>query len=120
MPVRVSPWTDAAGASVYCQDKVPLPAGDPFVVYPGEESICSSIRWEVIRKGFEDFEYLGTLEELARDAKAGESKARALALLERVRKEIAPDPARHTHDAMLLLGMRDEVGGMICELLAEQ
>ena len=120
VPVRVSPWTDAAGASVYCQDKIPLPAGDPFLVYPGEESICSSIRWEVIRKGLEDFEYLCILEELARDAGAGESKGRAEALLDRVRRDIAPDPARHTHDAMRLLGMRDEVGGMICKLLAEQ
>jgi len=119
VPVRVSPWTDATGASIYCQDRTPLPAGDPHVVYPGSESICSSIRWEVVRKGFEDFEYLCLLQELAKDAPHGKRKEEAMALLEHVRTRIAPDPARHTHDERLLLSTRRRIGEAISALWQE-
>jgi len=114
--IRVSPWTDATGASIYCQDRTPLPAGDPHIVYPGRESICSSIRWETVRKGFEDFEYLYLLQELAENAPGGETREKAEALLERVRTEIAPDPARHTHDETLLLSTRLRMGELISAL----
>ena len=114
--IRVSPWTDATGASIYCQDRTPLPAGDPHIVYPGKESICSSIRWETVRKGFEDFEYLYLLQELAGAAAGGEAREEAEALLERVRTEIAPDPARHTHDDTLLLNTRQRMGELISSL----
>lgn len=114
--IRVSPWTDPSGASVHCQDNNPLPAGDPFIVYPGEQSICPSLRWEVIRKGMEDFEYLCLLEDLAADSTPGPARDRAARLLERVRTDIAPDPARHTHDAELLLATRGEIGRTIADL----
>lgn len=116
VPIDISPWTDATGGSIYCQDRNPLPAGDPHIVYPGKETICSSIRWEVIRKGFEDYEYLWLLEDLARSAPEGPAKRRAEELLERVRSEIAPDPATHTRDDALLLSTREEIGQTISEL----
>lgn len=110
--VPVSPWTDATAGGIYLADRLPLPAGDPHIVYPGKETICSSVRWEVVRKGFEDFEYLYMLEQAAAVAK-GELAARANALLERVRSEIAPDPARHTRDDRLLLAVREEIGELL-------
>ncbi len=124
VPVRVpvSPWLDATGASIYCADRTPLPAGDPHVVYPGKNSICSSIRWEVIRKGFEDFEYLYLLERAAEAA--GKKKARsapaAKRLLKRVRTEIAPDPLGHTRDDRLLLATREEAGRLLAALAPDQ
>jgi len=117
-PVHVSPWMDAAGGSHYLPDKWPMPAGDPFLVYPGERDICSSIRWEVIRKGIEDFEYLSMLEELAGEAAPGPARSQAEALLERVRTLIAPDALSYTWDDALLLRTRKEIGQAICELMA--
>jgi len=116
VPIDVSPWTDATGGSIYCQDRNPLPAGDPHIVYPGKEDICSSIRWEVVRKGFEDYEYLWLLDELARSAPDGPARRGAEGLLERVRNEIAPDPAAYTRDDALLLRTREEIGETISAL----
>ncbi len=116
--VPVSPWLDATGASIYCADRTPLPAGDPHIVYPGKSSICSSIRWEGIRKGFEDFEYLYLLEQALQGA--GKKNARAVAaakrLLQRVRTQIAPDPLGHTRDDELLLATREEAGRLLAAL----
>ena len=116
--VRISPWTDATAISHYCKGRLELPAGDPFLVYPGEGDICSSIRWEVIRKGIEDFEYLSMLEELAGEAAPGPARSQAEALLERVRTLIAPDALSYTWDDALLLRTRKEIGQAICELMA--
>jgi len=115
-PIPISPWTDATGGSIYCQDRNPLPAGDPHIVYPGRTSVCSSIRWEVVRKGMEDYEYLWLLDDLAKAAANDAAKRRAEDLLERVRDEVAPDPATHTRDERLLLSIRREVGEAISEL----
>ncbi len=116
VPIEISPWMDATGGSIYCQDRNPLPAGDPHIVYPGKETICSSIRWEVVRKGFEDYEYLWLLDDLARAAPDGPAKQRAEDLLARVRTEIAPDPATHTRDEALLLATRRQMGEAISAL----
>lgn len=116
VPVPISPWTDATGGSIYCQDRNPLPAGDPHIVYPGRETICSSIRWEVVRKGFEDYEYLWLLDDLAGKAPQGAARQRAEELLARVRQEIAPDPAAHTRDDQFLLAIREQIGEAIAEL----
>ena len=104
------------GGSIYCQDRQPLPAGDPFIVYPGERDICSSLRWEVIRKGMEDFEYLHMLSELIGDAPAGPERERGEQLLECVRRRVAPDPAEHTRDDSLLLSVREQIGETIAQL----
>jgi hypothetical protein len=113
--VTVSPWMDATGASIYRVDRNPLPAGDAFLVYPGKKSICSSIRWEVIRKGFEDYEYLRLLERAAA-RKTGPKAAAAKRLLAKVRSELAPDPLSHTRDEALLLSVREQIGELLAEL----
>jgi hypothetical protein len=120
--IPVSPWLDATGASIYCADRNPLPSGDTHVVYPGKTSICSSLRWEVIRKGFEDYEYLYLLEQAV--ASGGAKKnPRALAaakrLLKRVKTEVAPDPLAHTRDDRLLLAAREEAGRLLAMLAAD-
>ncbi|MEK7767808.1 MAG: glycoside hydrolase domain-containing protein, partial [bacterium] len=120
--VPISPWTDTTGGSLYNVDTQPLPAGDAHVVYPGKDSICSSIRWEVIRKGYEDFELLRRLEAAVRrpTRRAAASVARGRALLEFVRGTVAPDPARHTHDDRVLLAARREAGALVSALAPER
>lgn len=120
VPVNVplSPWMDAAGASHYCTDKHPLPAGDPHVVYPGRQSLCSSIRWETVRKGFEDYELLGRLAseiKCPRRKSAPQLKS-GRELLQRIRQTLAHDPSRHTHDAALLQSIRRQAGDVIAGL----
>jgi hypothetical protein len=38
------------------------PPGDSHIIYPGEEGPMSSVRWEMLREGLEDYEYLWLLE----------------------------------------------------------
>lgn len=120
--IPVSPWMDCTGASIYSTDCQPLPAGDTHIVYPGRRSICSSIRWEVIRKGFEDYELLRMFEQAVRRPakRSAPAASRGKALLEGVKRSIAPDPARHTHDAGALVGIRRAIGETLTELVPEK
>ena len=52
-----------------------LPAGDPWIVYPGSDGPLDSIRWEAMRDGVADYELLCRLAELSPD-KAKELAAR--------------------------------------------
>ncbi len=63
-----------------------LPAGDAFLIYPGPRS---SVRWELLRDGFEEWEKL----RLLREANGGELPAELAQLLERFRnpKELGDD-----------------------------
>jgi hypothetical protein len=63
-----------------------LPAGDTFLIYPGPRS---SVRWELLRDGFEEWEKL----RLLREAHGGELPAEIADLLERFRnpKELGDD-----------------------------
>ena len=119
--VVVSPWTDATAGSVYVTSGMPLPAGDAFLVYPGRHSICSSLRWEVIRKGFEDYEYLYLLEQAVQGARSTSgAPAAARKLLKRVKGEIAPDPLNHTRSDAALLAARQEAGDLLAKLKPEK
>jgi hypothetical protein len=63
-----------------------LPAGDTFLIYPGPRS---SVRWELLRDGFEEWEKL----HLLRAAHGGKLPAELQSLLERFRnpKELGDD-----------------------------
>ena len=39
-----------------------FPPGDSHIIYPGKDGPLSSIRWEMMREGLEDYEYLWLLE----------------------------------------------------------
>jgi hypothetical protein len=56
-----------------------LPAGDTFLIYPGPRS---SVRWELLREGFEEWEKL----RLLRERQGGKWPDALAALLERFRK----------------------------------
>jgi hypothetical protein len=120
MPMRVpgAPWYDVTGSSHYSTDTLRLPSGDTHLVYPGRREICSSIRWEVIRKGMEDYELLKLLDEAVRrpgrTRAAARGKARELQAF--IRREVAPDPGTHTRDDALLLSVRRRAGDLVAEL----
>lgn len=116
--IPLSPWTDTTGGSAWNVDTIPLPAGDPFLVYPGKNGLCSSIRWEVIRKGCEDYELLQLLAKAVRTPKRKSHPALkpAKELLQVIRTEVAPDPATHTRDSRFLLGVRRSAGELLSAL----
>ena len=49
-------WEDPFGAAPR------FPPGDSHIIYPGKKGPMNSIRWEMMREGLEDYEYLWLLE----------------------------------------------------------
>jgi len=89
--------------------------GDGFLVYPGADGPVSSVRWEIIRDGIEDYDYLTILmDRLRRVRSAGGHEA----LVERAAKvcdleELVPDLVSFARDPQILIKKRDEIGRMI-------
>ncbi len=110
----VDPWNSATGAS----DRLPtgrlrLPPGDPHIVYPGQEKLCNSIRWEAERKGHEDYEYLVLLSQRIAAAPGTPAAEAANALLARIRDELLATNATYTRDADAILAARRELAAAI-------
>lgn len=76
--------------------------GDGSLVYPGEDGPINSIRWEIIREGVQDYEYLSILKK-----KVGEEKAKEYL------KGIVDDFTHYTQDPEKLERRRIEIGKMI-------
>ena len=89
-----NPWKDT--------QTYPGGNGDGSLVYPGEDGPINSIRWEIIREGIQDYEYLTLLKE-----KIGEEKAK------RWLDGIVGDLTRYTMDADKLEKRRIEIGKML-------
>jgi len=62
------------------------PPGDSHIIYPGKEGPMSSMRWEMLREGMEDYEYLWLL--------AAKTKE--------LRKKLGVDPERFPANAISL------------------
>ncbi len=106
----VNPWLNALDIT---------PAnGDGFLIYPGPKGPVTSIRWEVIRDGIDDYDYLV----LFRDrVKALQAKGGHEALLRRADavgnlKELVPDLVTFTRDPNVLLAKREALAKMIVEM----
>ena len=81
-----------------------FPAGDPFVVYPGEDGPLDSIRWEVIREALQDQRALQLLESLV-------GREQVVALLE---DDCAPiTMTQYPADAQWLLRKRARINHAI-------
>ncbi len=65
-------WSDDPFKSV---TRGHLPPGDCWIVYPGKDGPIDSIRWETLRDGIEDYEYLWLLTSLAEKVKKQLGKA---------------------------------------------
>ncbi|HOV22074.1 MAG TPA: DUF6067 family protein [bacterium] len=75
------------------------PPGDPFIVYPGKNNkILNSIRWEQIREGIEDYEYLYLLDK--KNPK----------VLQKILSSILPNLTDYTRNPVDLLNMRQKIG----------
>lgn len=106
----VNPWTHPT-------DVTPV-NGDGLLVYPGPDGPVSSIRWETIRDGIEDYDYLVLFREWM---KRLEEKGGNAALLNRVRevynlKTVVPDLVTFPRDPNVLLKKREEIGNAIVEM----
>ena len=101
------PWTD--------QLDITPANGNGSLVYPGPEGPVSSIRWETIRDGIEDYDYLALLSERMRElkAKGGHSglaeRAEAAANLQ----ALVPDLVTFTRESAVLEAKRKEIGETI-------
>ncbi len=92
-----------------------LAPGDNWIVYPGKEAPRSSLRYEAMREGIEDYEYLCLLE----DAASGVAKQLRVtdfdpkAWARGYTQLIVPDYAHYTRDAEKLYRVRDAVARAI-------
>ncbi|NIA13070.1 MAG: DUF4091 domain-containing protein [Nitrospiraceae bacterium] len=94
--------------------------GDGFLVYPGPYGPVNSIRWETIRDGIEDYDYLALFRKRYRRllAKGGHE-----ALLERAAKAgdlqfLVPDLVSFPRDPQALHNRRNQIARAIVELSA--
>ena len=90
--------------------------GDGMLIYPGPDGPLDSVRWEVMRDGFEDYDYLVLLSERLRAAeKAGrtgpavEIARSALAAV----KQVASSRTQYAKDPNVLLTVRTQVAHAI-------
>ena len=91
--------------------------GDGFLVYPGPNGPVNSIRWETIRDGIEDYDYLVIFRDLVKKAE----QANAAALLQKVRtaynlKDLVPDLVTYPRDPNVLLAKREAIAKAIVEM----
>jgi rubrerythrin len=70
----------------------------------------NSIRWEVIRKAMEDYEYLYLLREVAEG-----KNEHARALLQELNQKVVPNFVEHTRDANYLENFRRNIARVIAE-----
>ncbi len=92
--------------------------GDGALVYPGPDGPINSVRWEIIRDGIEDYDYLSLF--MDRRAKLLEQGGQE-ALLARAAEvfnleKIVPSLVTFTRDSQLLLQKRADVANMIEEM----
>ena len=94
--------------------------GDGMLFYPGP---VSSLRFEAIRDGIEDWESLQVLSDCVDAVKGRKDASRHAALIERarrlleVREDIVADFRTYTMDAERLLSEREELGELIAEFM---
>jgi hypothetical protein len=92
--------------------------GDGFLVYPGPDGPVDSIRWETVRDGIEDFDYLTIARALIVELEKSNANP---ALLEQAKAvmdlgNVVPDLTNFTRDHKALEQKRREIGALIPEL----
>ena len=93
-----------------------LPPGDGYVLYPPfdtqrTQEPVDSIRWEIIRRAMDDYEYLYLLQGIR--SAGGSSAAGAASLLETLETVIVPDFENHVRDENTLENFRRRAAEVI-------
>jgi hypothetical protein len=89
--------------------------GNGFLVYPGPGGPVSSVRWEIIRDGIEDYDYLTLHRALEKEleARGGDADLLAQAREAGNLKALVPDLVSYPRDAAALLEKRLALGRSI-------
>lgn len=97
-------------------DTVPV-NGDGMLVYPGPAGPINSIRWEIIRDGIEDYDYLALLRERRRKLLERSGKEAVLKRLDNVfdLRIVFTSLSQYEHGPEALLAKREQIGAMIDE-----
>jgi hypothetical protein len=100
-----NPYDNTTGGS--------LQAGDSYVIYPPlmpskSDDPIDSIRWEIIRKAMEDYEYLYMLRELADNGNQDANH-----LFDRINETVVPNFTEHTRNHHYLDDVRTQAGQII-------
>jgi len=115
---HVSPWGNGDGRFLYPPRRDPVASTTPNLDDP-----INSTRWENLRDGMEDYEYLWLLQEAVKQAEAAGKSSRwvteARKLLE-VPPEVSKDLTHFTTDPRPILAHRDRVARMIERLSREK
>jgi len=99
----LDPWQENSGKGTW-------PAGDPFFVYPGKNlKPLSSIRWEEVREGMEDYEYLWLLRKKIDEKKGSAEAAEAEKVMQQVLSELASSLTDYARDPVVLLIAREKI-----------
>lgn len=108
------PWGNGDGRFIY----PPLAAADANPSGPVLEGPVDSIRWEMLRDGIEDYEYLAMLSRLieAKRSKLSAAQRASYAALLEVPDEITKDMTTFTTDPAPIEQQRDRVARAIAEL----
>ena len=108
------PWGNGDGRFVY----PPVAAADAQPSEPVLEGPVDSIRWEMLRDGIEDYEYLVVLKKLleAKKDKLTQSQQREYAGLLEVPGDITSDMTTFTKDPAPIEKRRDQVAQAIAVL----
>ncbi|MBT9151202.1 MAG: hypothetical protein DDT40_01390 [candidate division WS2 bacterium] len=114
-PMKIDPWQNTTGGGEFLPEgKLKLPPGDTFVVYPGKKKLCNSIRWEMVRKGMEDYEYLWWLENKINETKKeSEVVEQGKKLLEHIRTNLLKSHSEYTRDESSLLQAKESLADII-------
>jgi hypothetical protein len=115
-------WTDPAKTNVF-KDGVRFgnALGDGLMVYPGPDGPIDSIRWEIMRDGFEDYEYLALLSKLISKAEGSGVAAQKIAAAKAVlakRDWVASSAVTYTNDPATIDLVRGQIAEQIESLAA--
>jgi hypothetical protein len=108
------PWGNGDGRFIY----PPEAAADAHPAEPVLAGPVESIRWEMLRDGIEDYEYLAILSRLLKAQKSkltAQQHKRYAALLE-VPEDITKDMTTFTHDPAPIEAHREKIARAIARL----
>ena len=108
------PWGNGDGRFIY----PPLAAADAQPAGPVLEGPVDSIRWEILRDGIEDYEYLAILKRLlkAKNARLSAAQRNQYSALLEVPEEITKNMTTFTKDPAPIEARRDQIARAIARL----